>query len=85
MLTSPAPRSEHNPTQPAHRTDARVAADKALASQRLHTFLEDKDICPAHTYGSTSAAEAQARTREKLKRLEEAFNKASESKQRGRD
>jgi hypothetical protein len=58
-----------------------VAADKALASQRLHSFLEDKDICPAHTYGSTSTEEAQARTREKLKIFEEAFNKASERKE----
>lgn len=79
MLTSSAPRSEHNPTPSA--PDARVAPDKALASQRLHTFLEDKDICPAHTYGSTSTAEAQARTGEKLKLLEEVFNKASEGKQ----
>jgi hypothetical protein len=81
MLTSSAPRSEHNPTPSAHKTDARVAADKALASQRLHTFLEDKDICLAHTYGSTSMAEAQAHTGEKLKILEEVFNKASERKQ----
>jgi hypothetical protein len=60
-----------------------LAADNALATQRLKTFITDNTLRPAHEYGSTTTTQARRRKEEMLKGFEEDFNKINSRTEAG--